>query len=421
MVKRRLSPEMGNAVSSRHSDTNEIFLTILMPCLDEARTLGACIRKAQAYLSGANIQGEIIIADNGSTDGSRDVAQSLGARVVAVEARGYGNALRAGINAARGRYVIMGDSDDSYDFLRLEGFVRKLTEGYDLVVGNRFAGGIRPGAMPVLHRYLGNPVLSFLGRRFFGIPLGDFNCGLRGFRRDAVLSLGLTAPGMEFALEMIVKASINGLSIAEVPTVLSPDGRDRPPHLRSFRDGWRSLRFYLLMCPRWLFLYPGALLTLLGGTASLLLMITDVRIGGVAFSHHSLILTAAMTNIGMQCMSFWAFAALVSAQTGLLPLDSGFDAFRRYFTLERCLVLGTTLVVLGLSAGIYALLYWYRLSFGEIPGDLLIKVVCAASFLMVLGFQLIFSSFFIALLDHVPYRTGTGSEAIGPAAAVAAE
>ena len=397
-----------------------VFLTILMPCLDEERTLASCIRKAQAYLSRSGVTGEIIIADNGSTDRSRDIALSLGARVVDVEARGYGNALRAGIEAARGQYVIMGDSDDSYDFLALAGFVDRLQAGCDLVIGNRFTGGIRPGAMPALHRYIGNPLLSFLGRRFFGIPLSDFNCGLRGFRREAILSLGLTAPGMEFALEMIVKAAINRLAIAEIPTILSPDGRDRPPHLRSFRDGWRSLRLYLLMCPRWLFLYPGAALAIFGGLASSLLMVTDIRVGEVVFAQHSLILTAAMTNIGVQSVFFWAFASLVGARIGLLPPDPSFDQFRRIFTLERSLAIGAALVVCGFGAALYAVTYWYELSFGEIPRDILIKVVCSASFLAVLGFQLIFAAFFICLLDQAPQAvvaTSVSHRHIAPAAA----
>jgi glycosyltransferase involved in cell wall biosynthesis len=379
-----------------------VRLTILMPCLNEARTLPACIKKAQAYLAHAGISGEILIADNGSTDGSRDIAQALGARVVTVTARGYGNALRAGIVAARGAYVIMGDADDSYDFGELEPFLHQLEAGYDLVIGNRFAGGIEPGAMPALHRYLGNPVLSFLGRRLFAAPVHDLYCGLRGFRREAILSLGLNAPGMEFALEMIVRAALRGLSIAEVRTTLSPDGRDRAPHLRSFRDGWRSLRFYLVLCPRWLFLYPGILLAACGGIASTVLMITDVRIGAVVFAHHSLILTAAMTNIGVQCMLFWAFARIVGEHAGLLPVDPVFNAFRRLLTLERVLPVGIALVVFGVAAALYALISWYELSFGEIQGDTLTRIVCSASFLAVLGFQLIFASFFICLLDQVP-------------------
>jgi Glycosyl transferase family 2 len=401
------------------SEMAPVRLTILMPCLNEERTVAACIKKAQSWLAHAGISGEIVIADNGSTDGSREIAQALGARVVSVAAKGYGNALRAGIAAARGTYIIMGDADDSYDFLGLDAFLRRLDEGCDLVIGNRFAGGIKPGAMPFLHRYLGNPVLSFLGRRLFGIPLGDFNCGLRAFRRDAILSLGLTAPGMEFALEMIVRAALRGFSIAEVPTTLSPDGRDRPPHLRSFRDGWRSLRFYLLLCPRWLFLYPGILLAACGGLASTVLMITDVAIGNVVFAHHSLILTAAMTNIGVQSVLFWAFARIVGEHAGLLPVDPAFNAFRRLLTLERVLPVGIALVVFGVAAALYALISWYELSFGEIQGDTLTRIVCSASFMAVLGFQLIFASFFICLLDQVPEPAKPKSAARPIASAIA--
>jgi glycosyltransferase involved in cell wall biosynthesis len=396
-----------------------VRLTILMPCLDEARTLAACIKKAQRYLAQARITGEIIVADNGSTDGSRDVAQALGARVVTVAAKGYGNALQAGIAAARGTYIIMGDADDSYDFLELDAFLRRLDDGCELVIGNRFAGGIEPGAMPALHRYLGNPVLSFLGRRLFDAPVHDLYCGLRGFRRDAILSLGLTAPGMEFALEMIVKAALHGLSIAEVPTMLSPDGRDRAPHLRSFRDGWRSLRFYLLLCPRWLFLYPGILLAACGGIASTVLVISDVAVGNIVFAHHSLILTAAMTNIGLQSVLFWAFARIVGEHAGLLPVDPAFNAFRRLLTLERVLPVGIALVVFGVAAALYALISWYELSFGEIQGDTLTRIVCSASFMAVLGFQLIFASFFICLLDQVPEPAARKSAARPIASATA--
>ena len=396
-----------------------MLLTILMPCLNEERTLAACIRKAQSYLAHAGIPGEILVADNGSTDHSRDIADALGARIVTVTAKGYGSALRAGIAAARGTYIVMGDADDSYDFGELDAFLEKLEAGHDLVIGNRFAGGIKPGAMPLLHRYLGNPVLSFLGRRLFGIPLGDFNCGLRGFRREPMLALGLSALGMEFALEMIVKAALRGLSIAEVPTTLSPDGRDRPPHLRSFRDGWRSLRFYLLLCPRWLFLYPGILLAACGGLASTVLMITDVRIGDVVFAHHSLILTAAMTNIGVQSVLFWAFARIVGEHAGLLPVDHAFNAVRRLLTLERVLPVGIALIVFGVAAALYALISWYELSFGQIQGELLTRVACSASFLAVLGFQLIFAAFFICLLDQVPEPADRRdrSRHIAPAAA----
>src|SRR4051795_8043095 len=399
----------------------EVILTILMPCLNEARTLPGCIRKAQSFLSRAGVPGEILVADNGSSDSSREIAEALGARVVAVNERGYGSALRAGVRSARGKYVIMGDSDESYDFLALDGFLRRLEEGHDLVIGNRFSVRISPGAMPFLHRYLGNPVLTLLGRMFFGSPVGDINCGLRGFRRDAMLALGLNAAGMEFAIEMIVKSAMNGLSITEVPTTLSPDGRDRPPHLRTFRDGWRSLRFYLLMSPRWLFLYPGALLALFGAAASAILLFTDISMGGIVFSHHSLILTAAMTNIGVQSVFFWAFAAIIAAHAGLLPLDPWFGRLQGIFSLEGTIAIGASLVLCGLAAAAYALLYWYDLSFGEIAAGDLIRAVCAASFLTVLGFQVIFAAFFICLLDQVPDQLRANSESARLFAVAAAE
>src|SRR5215469_16875637 len=239
-------------------------LTILMPCLNEAETLAGCISKARAFLTRSGYRGEVVIADNGSTDGSQVIAVAHGARVVHVAERGYGSALLSGIRAARGKFVIIGDSDDSYDFSRLDAFVEKLRAGYQLVMGNRFRGGILPGAMPVLHRYLGNPMLTAIGRLFFRSGCGDFYCGLRGFDRQAILSLDLQAQGMEFALEMLVKATVLRLRITEVPTTLSPDGRGRPPHLRRWRDGWRSLRFFLLFSPRSLFLYPGSALFVVG-------------------------------------------------------------------------------------------------------------------------------------------------------------
>lgn len=381
---------------------NSVFLSIVLPCLNEARTLTVCIRKAQAYLrslAARGLEGEVIVADNGSTDGSCKLARSLGARVVEANATGYGNALQAGIKSANGEYVIMGDADDSYDFLSLDAFVSALKAGNDLVIGNRFAGGIEKGAMPLLHRYFGNPLLTMIGRLFFKSPVHDFNCGLRGFNRAAILRLGLCAPGMEYALEMIIKASIHGLRITEVPTTLSPDGRDRDPHLRSWRDGWRSLRLYLLMCPRWLFLYPGLCLGLLGGAVSLILMYTDVRVGRIRFAYHSLILTSALTSIGVQSIFFWVFARSVAVDKRLLLPDPLLDRLRLMFSLERCVALGTALVIVGLGLALYATVGWYELSFGEIVGVRLIKFVCGASLLTVLGFQLIFSSFFLYFLD----------------------
>src|SRR5271165_1983666 len=262
--------------------------TILMPCLNEAETLANCISKARAFIARSGCTGEVVIADNGSTDGSEAIAEANGARVVHVVERGYGSALLGGIRAARGRYVIMGDSDDSYDFSDLDAFVDKLRDGHALVMGNRFKGGIKPGAMPPLHRYLGNPVLTTVGRIFFRSPCGDFHCGLRGFDRAAILGLDLQAPGMEFASEMVVKATIHNLNIAEVPTTLWPDGRTRPPHLRSWRDGWRHLRFLLLFSPRWLFLYPGIGLMVAGAIMMAWLLPAPRTIGGVTFGIHTL-------------------------------------------------------------------------------------------------------------------------------------
>jgi glycosyltransferase involved in cell wall biosynthesis len=385
----------------------EITLSILMPCLNEARTLGTCIAKAKHYLLRQNIAGEIVVADNGSTDGSRDVAESLGVRVVPVSERGYGNAVKAGIEAARGKYVIMGDSDDSYDFQSLEGFVEQLEAGYDLVCGNRFAGGIEDGAMPPLHRYFGNPLLTAIGRLLYKSPVNDFYCGLRGFRRDAILQLGLTAPGMEFALEMIVKSTIGNLRITEVPTTLHPDSRGRPPHLRSWRDGWRSLRFYLLLSPEGLFLYPGVVLAALSGTASLFLFFTNIRIGSVAFAQHTLIITCTLTVVGIQSVFFWSFAKSVAIQKQLLLPDAAFRAVRRLFDLEKCLIGGILLVLSGLATATYGLCYWYSLSFGPVEGDTLIRIVCAASVLITIGFQLIFSAFFMLLLNQQPGQIGS--------------
>src|SRR5262245_11825405 len=378
----------------------EITLSILMPCLNEARTLGTCIAKAKSYLARQNFRAEIIVTDNGSTDGSQQIAESLGAQVVTVPERGYGHALKAGIEAARGKFVIIGDSDDSYDFVSLDGFVNQLEAGYDLVLGNRFAGGIMEGAMRPLHRYFGNPLLTAIGRLLFKSPVNDFYCGLRGFRRDAILGLRLTSPGMEFALEMVVKSTIGHLRITEVPTTLHPDGRGRRPHLRSWQDGWRSLRFYLLFSPESLFLYPGLALTALSGITSLVLFFTNIKIGSVVFAQHTLIITCALTLVGIQSVFFWTFAKAVAIQKQLLLPDSVFKMMRPLFDLERCLVIGGLLVSSGLVIAVYGLIYWYNLSFGPVEGDTLIRIVCAASVLISIGFQLSFSAFLMLLLDQ---------------------
>ena len=300
---------------------SQLQLSVVMPCLNESLTLGTCVKKALSTMEKLGIHGEVIIADNGSTDGSQEIAAKLGARVISISTRGYGSALRGGIAAANGKYVIMGDADDSYDFTQLADFVNKLDEGYDLVMGNRFKGGIQPGAMPVLHRFLGNPGLSWLGRLFFKCPVGDFQCGLRGFRKDAIDKLNLRTLGMEFSTEMVVKATLFRLRIAEIPTVLSPDGRDRPPHLRTWRDGWRYLRFLLLYSPRWLFLYPGMILFLAGLLISAWLLPGPQTIGRVTFDYHTLLFAAMAMLVGFQSINFAAFSKIFATTEGLLPED----------------------------------------------------------------------------------------------------
>ncbi|MBW6397364.1 glycosyltransferase family 2 protein [Roseomonas sp. HJA6] len=373
-------------------------LTILMPCLNEAETLGTCVRKAMGYLARSGIAGEVLVADNGSTDGSQAIAEGLGARVVAVPARGYGAALIAGIAAARGRFVIMGDSDDSYDFTDLDAFVAKLRDGYALVMGNRFRGGIRPGAMPALHRYLGNPVLSTIGRVFFGAPVRDFHCGLRGFDRDAIRALDLRAPGMEFASEMVVKATVQGLRITEVPTTLSPDGRSRPPHLRSWRDGWRHLRFLLVFCPRWLFLYPGGALFLAGLVATALLLPGPLHVGSVTFDVHTLLYGAGAVIMGFQAVQFWAFAQLYGAQQGVVPEEKRLTALLARFGLEPALIVAGLLVLAGLGLGVAAVALWGAQRFGPLEGMGAMRMAIASVTSMVLGLQMAFGAFFVALL-----------------------
>ena len=371
-----------------------------MPCLNEAKTVGTCVTKALAWLERHDIDGEVIVADNGSTDGSRAIAARLGARVLPVASRGYGNALRAGIEAARGKFVIMGDSDDSYDFSALEGFVARLRAGYDLVLGNRFQGGIAPGAMPALHKFFGNPLLTAIGRALYGSPSQDFYCGLRGFCRDAILSLDLDAAGMEFAVEMIVKATIRNLRITEMPTRLSVDGRDRPSHLRSWRDGWRTLRLFLLLCPRALFLYPGAVIFLVGLAGTLILLTGGIAVGSVAFAEHTMVMTAAAINIGFESMLFWAFAKVITIQRGLLLHDALFEKLRRAVPLERGLVLGVALFLLGLALFALALAEWLKVGFGPLTRGNAIRLVIASSTTLMLGAQILYGSFFLYLLDY---------------------
>ena len=373
-------------------------LTVLMPCLDEAETIGICIEKALAYMARRQIAGEVLIADNGSTDGSQGIAEGLGARVVPVPDKGYGSALMGGIAAARGRFVIMGDADDSYDFGALDPFVEALRGGHQLVMGNRFKGGIAPGAMPALHRYLGNPVLSGIGRLFFGIPVRDFHCGLRGFDRAAIGGLNLNTTGMEFASEMVVKASLRNLRIAEVPTTLSPDGRSRPPHLRSWRDGWRHLRFLLLFSPRWLFLYPGLLLMALGLAAMLWLAAGPRSVGSLVLDVNTLVYAAAALICGFQAVAFALFAKVFAINARLLPPDRRIERMTRLLSMEVGIVMGGLLLVAGLAASAYAVGFWGRAAFGPLDPAVSLRIVVPAVTALVLGLQTVFSSFFLSVL-----------------------
>jgi Glycosyl transferase family 2 len=374
-------------------------LTILMPCLDEAETIGRCIAKARAFLMRSRVSGEILVADNGSTDGSQRLAEANGARVVDICDRGYGSALIGGIRAARGTYVIMGDSDDSYDFAALDPFVEKLRQGYQLVMGNRFQGGIRPGAMPVLHRYLGNPLLSALGRIFFHAPCGDFHCGLRGFHRGAILGLDLQSPGMEFASEMVVKATIKNLRIAEVPTSLSPDGRSRSPHLRRWRDGWRHLRFLLLFCPRWLFLYPGLALFVTGLLAMAWLLPGPRQLGRVVLDIHTLFYASLGVVVGYQAVLFWVFAKIHGAREAIVPPDPWFNAVVGIFRLEAGLIGGAILLLIGLALAGYALGSWGTGHFGALSPTEAMRLVIPSGTAILLGSQTVYSAFFMSVLE----------------------
>jgi glycosyltransferase involved in cell wall biosynthesis len=378
----------------------ELELTILMPCLDEAATLATCIGKARGYLARAGVAGEVVIADNGSTDGSQAIAEAAGARVVSVAARGYGAALQGGIRAARGRYVIMGDADDSYDFSALDGFVAKLREGYALVMGNRFRGGIRPGAMPLLNRYLGNPVLSFVGALLFKTPVADFHCGLRGFDRRAILDLGLVMPGMEFASEMVVKASMRGLRATEVPIVLHPDGRGRPPHLRPWRDGWRHLKFLLMHSPRWLYLYPGLVMAI-GGLGGMILLaaLGHIRIFGIELQVHSMLAAGIIGLLGMQTLSFAVLARELAQRRGFLPPSPMLERFWRQASLERAALAGTILLIGGLIGLVVATVHWAAIGFGNLDLAATMRAVVPSLIAMGVGLQLVLSAFLAGILE----------------------
>jgi len=378
--------------------SGDLEVSVVLPCLNESETVATCVEKAVSTLAASGLRGEVIVADNGSTDGSVELAQSAGARVVHVEHRGYGNALKGGIEAARGAYVIMADSDDSYDFRHIPRFVEELRKGFDLVMGNRFRGGIQDGAMPFLHRYLGNPVLTAIGRLFFRSPLRDFHCGLRAFRKDSYGRMDIRSTGMEFASEMVVKASLLRMKVMEVPTTLAPDGRSHPPHLRTWHDGWRHLRFLLMYSPRWLFLYPGIASILLGLVVCFWLLPGPRHIGDIVLDVHTLAYAFGSMLVGFQLLAFAVFTKVFAITEGLLPEDPRLNRFFEYIKLETGLVVGAVLVVLGIGGSLFALSNWARASFGPMNSERLLRVVLPSVFALVLGAQVIFSSFFLSIL-----------------------
>jgi hypothetical protein len=384
-----------------------VELTVVMPCLNEAETVATCVRKAVGFIADNRIDGEVVVADNGSTDGSRQLAADAGARVVPIAERGYGNALMGGIIAAHGEYVIMGDADDSYDFTNLMPFIIELRKGYDLVMGNRFKGGIAPGAMPPLHRYLGTPVLSFIGRLFFRSSIGDFNCGLRGFRRDSAIALGLQATGMEFASEMIVKAALAKQKISEVPTTLDKDGRSRPPHLNTWRDGWRHLRFLLLFSPRWLFFIPGMVLLVLGIGLGAAVATGPLTIGGVSFDVDTLVACGAMVDIGFQAVLFWLFTQVYAGAEGFLPTEPKVQTLLGKLSLERGLLAGAVVGLAGLVGLVFSLTYWQGHAFGHLNYEHALRLMVPSVTALVLSCQIILGTFFLSILGikqtrHVP-------------------
>ncbi len=372
--------------------------SIVMPCLNESETLAICIEKANLFFKTNAINGEVIIADNGSSDGSQEIALNHGAKLISIANKGYGNALKGGIENASGKYIIMGDADDSYDFSNLTSFIEKLRDGADLVIGNRFKGGIKKGAMPFLHKYLGNPVLSFLGRLFFKSSIGDFHCGLRGFSKEAYLKMNLTTSGMEFASEMIVKSNLLNLNIVEVPTILYKDGRSRKPHLNTWSDGWRHLRFLLLYSPKWLFLYPGILMMVMGFVLSSILTISPLQILTVTFDVHTLLYATSLLLIGFQFVVFYGLTKVFAVTQNLLPKSSRYNLLFRYMNLEKGLILGFITTLIGVILSIYGLLLWSKNNYGALEVQTTLRIIIPAVTIIIIGVQIILFSFFFSIL-----------------------
>lgn len=393
-----LVPELETALGLDAHRLDGIELSIVMPCLNESETLATCLIKAKSYLEKNNVSGEVVIGDNGSTDGSQEIARSHGVRVVDVPLRGYGAAIHHATLASNGAYIIIGDSDDSYDFTALDPFLAELRSGKDLVMGNRFKGGIKPGAMPWKNRYIGNPILSGIGRLFFGCPAQDFHCGLRGFSRHAYDKLDMRTTGMEYASEMVIKASLIGLSIAEVPTTLSPDGRSRPPHLRPWRDGWRHLIFMLLYSPRWLFLIPGIFTLSAGSLFMGLIWLQPLHLGSVVLDVDSLVFMAFAVAIGYQAILFAVFTKVFATNEGLLPKDPKFDRVFKYINLEVGVAVGVIVMTIGIIGSAFAVLEWSRRGFGELDPASMLRLVIPSGLFLFLGIQTVLSSFFLSML-----------------------
>ena len=374
-------------------------ITILMPCLNEAETLALCINKAKRWLKNSKLNGEVLVADNGSIDGSQLISKKLGARVVSVSERGYGSALYYGTLAAKGKWIIMGDSDDSYDFSRLDPFVAALKKGADLVMGNRFLGGIEEGAMPWKNRYIGNPILTFIGRLLFNCPSRDFHCGLRAVNKKAFMKMDLRTTGMEFASEMVIKANLLDMKIVEVPTTLSKDGRNRPPHLRPWRDGWRHLRFMLLFSPRWLFFYPGLLIFILSGLGYFALLRGPLNLGNVEFSYNSLFIFESGTLIGFLFLIFAVLVRDLGAKEGLLPQHNLIEKLRNSSMLEIGSLSGITIFVMGLINALKALSQWGDLGFASLPDMDLLRLVSLSTFMMIIGSLIFLFSLVIGFLS----------------------
>ncbi|WP_430466598.1 glycosyltransferase family 2 protein [Winogradskyella ouciana] len=373
-------------------------LSIVMPCLNEAETLATCIKKVQLFFKANDINGEIVIADNGSTDGSIAIAEDLNAKVIHAAQKGYGSALKTGIEAASGTYIIMGDADDSYDFSNLMPFLKELRNGFDLVMGNRFKGGIEKDAMPFLHKYLGNPVLSFIGKLFFKIKINDFHCGLRGFSKAAYNKMNLKTSGMEFASEMVVKSRLNDLSITEVPTTLKKDGRSRKPHLKTWSDGWRHLRFLMLYAPNWLFLYPGILLALIGSILSILLIINPLEFSGITLDVHTLLYTSAFLLVGFQFIIFYGLTKIFAVENELLPKSKRYNKLFKIINLEKGLLIGFCLLLIGLFLSFKGLSVWSDTNYGSLDTSTTLRIIIPAITLLQIGIQTILFSLFFSVL-----------------------